>query len=165
MLKKLFFVTIVSVVCMSAGVTALANSEENVVLRFVMNSTTFTHDGVPRRADVAPFFDTANNRAMLPLRTIAEELDMTISWIESTQTVTLEKDGFSVSIIIDTPLPGGMGMPIIVNDHTMVPIRYIADAMNITVQWDEENNASIITVPSTLLAPTPAFTVSVAPLS
>jgi len=151
MLKKLCFVAIVGAICLSAGVTALANSEENIVLRFVMRSTTFTHDGVPRRADEAPFLDTVHGRAMLPLRTIAEELGMTVNWIESTQTVTLERGDLSVSMSIDTPLPGGMGMPMIVNNRAMVPIRYIAETLNIPVVWDEANNASIISVPPTLL--------------
>jgi len=159
MLKKLYFAAIMCVLCLSAGVTAFANSEENAILRFEMGSTTFTRDGMPRQMDVAPFIDTVHNRAMLPLRVIAEELGMTVDWIDTTRTVNLERGGFSVSLNIDTPLPDGMGMPVIVNDRAMVPVRYIAETLNVPVDWDQETSTSIIAVTPMTPTPTPPVTI------
>jgi len=93
---------------------------------------------------------------MLPLRTIAEELGMTVNWTDGTRTIGIERGGVSVSLSVDTPLPDGMGIPQIVNDRTMVPIRYIAETLEVPVEWDETNNATIITAPrDTVITPTP----------
>ena len=146
-MKKLFVAAIVGVACLSVSITAFARSAENTILRFEMGSSTFTLDGKPQQMDVAPFIDTVYNRAMLPLRTIAEELGMTVSWTESSRTIVIERDGATVSLSVDTPLPDGMGMLQIVNDRTMVPIRYIAETLKVPVEWDDINNATVITAP------------------
>jgi len=156
MLKKLFTAVTVSVVFLSAGVTAFSRPTGGTILRFEIDTTTFTSDGEPRQMDVAPFIDTAYNRAMLPLRTIAEELGMRVNWTDSTRTIVIERGGATVLLSVDTPLPDGMGMPRIVNDRTMVPIRYIAETLEVPVEWDEVNNVSIITVPQDIIA-TPAI--------
>lgn len=157
MLKKLFIVAIVSVVSLSAGVIAFSRPMEATVLRFEMNSTTFTSNGVPRQVDVAPYIDAAYDRAMLPLRAIAEELGTTVNWIDGARTVILERGGISISLSVDMPLPDGMGMPQIVDDRTMVPIRYIAETLGASVAWNEDDNSVHVTesTPQDQMTPTP----------
>jgi len=144
MLKKLFFAVIVCVVCLSAGVTAFSAYEQPTFVRFEMNNTTFTRNGVPVQTDVAPFIDVAYDRAMLPLRVIVEELGATVFWNEDIQTVVITRDSIVVSLDLNEPLPDGMGMARIVNGRTMVPVRYIAETFWYSLVWDENNNAVYI---------------------
>jgi len=157
MLKKLCIAAIVTVVCLAAGVTAFASPVETTILRFEMDSTTFTRNGVPHQTDVAPFVDAAYDRAMLPLRVIAEELGIAVNWMDGNRMVILERGGISISLQIDSPLPDGMGMPQIVNDRAMVPVRYIAETLGVPVSWDGNARTIIITEspPQDPITPTP----------
>jgi len=91
---------------------------------------------------------------MLPLRAIAEEFGTTVDWIASTRTVTLVRGSISVSLSVDRALPDGMGMPRIVNDRTMVPIRYIAETLGAHVEWNERESAVIVTESTQNITPT-----------
>lgn len=92
-------------------------------------------------------FDTQpqiiNNTAMVPLRAIFESMDYEIYWDDDTKTVTginneniiqltinnltAYKNGESISL--ETP-------PQINNSTTLVPLRFIAESANATVDWD-----------------------------
>ena len=93
-------------------------------------------NGSFRESDVIPFIDPVYDRTMLPLRLVSEALGATVTWIESTRTVLITDGGSSLSLQVDTPLPGGMGMPTIVNDRVFVPVYYVMEFFGITVEWD-----------------------------
>ena len=57
-------------------------------------------------------------------------------WDQATQTVTVTKDGRTTSVVIGRALPGGLGTPIIENSRTYLPIRYIAQMLEINILWD-----------------------------
>jgi len=106
-------------------------------LLLTLDTPTFLHNDTEKQAPAAPFL--AAGRTMVPLRIIAEALNATVDWDDATRTVTITKRNETVTLTIDTPLPRGMGTPIIVNGSTFVPIRYISETFGATVRWDEEN--------------------------
>jgi len=94
---------------------------------------------------------------------ISEALGAQVDWIESTRTVIVSLHGQTVSTLqIDTPLPGGMGVPMIVNDRTFVPITYLATMLGASVRWDDIARAVYIQYPATTsiaaIAPAPQAT-------
>ncbi len=91
-----------------------------------------------------------NNRILVPLRSIFEALGANVKWDENTQTVTATKDDVEIKIII-----GGMAyknnQPVqldvparILNDHTMVPLRFVSEALGAKVNWYEEYQTILI---------------------
>ncbi|MCL2420654.1 MAG: copper amine oxidase N-terminal domain-containing protein [Defluviitaleaceae bacterium] len=87
-------------------------------------------------SDAAPFTNPENNLAMVPLRIVAEGLGAAVSWDEATRTATINKDNFSVSLQVDTPLPQGMGLPLIVEGRTFVPVDLLSLTLGLDIGWD-----------------------------
>lgn len=94
------------------------------------------------------YFDTApviiNSRVLVPMRKIFETLGCEISWEKETNTVTAVKDDAEIKLSIgeySASVNSGtveLDSPaVIINNRTFVPIRFIADALDINVDWDE----------------------------
>lgn len=83
--------------------------------------------------------DTASvisqDRTMVPLRFIAEAFGADVSWIDATKTVVIEFDGQILTMQIGEELEGFDAAPIISNERTMVPIRYISEKFGAKVIW------------------------------
>jgi len=98
------------------------------------------------RPDVPP--QIINGRTMVPVRFVAQALDCRVDWDEATQTVVITSPGHYKAV----PPPNGTGQililvdgnlinpdvpPQLINNRTMVPVRFIAEAMGTRVDWDE----------------------------
>ena len=104
-------------------------------MRLSIGLTTFTHWGIQQTLEASPFIDD-DDRTMVPLRVIAEALDAEVRWSGSTRTVFITRGGVELRLPIGEPLPGGMGTPVIVNDRTFVPLRYVSEVLGARVRWD-----------------------------
>jgi hypothetical protein len=115
-------------------------------LRFEINSISFTiGDGV-YSLDAAPFIDPVYNRTMLPLAAVAPALGATVQWIEETRTAVITRDGIVITLQVDTPLPNDMGIAMIVNGRTFVPVAYVAETLGAIVTWDSNAQAVYVVV-------------------
>jgi len=74
---------------------------------------------------------TADIDELLPLVATVESLGGTAVWIEETRTVLIAVDGVETLLPIDTPLPGDLGMPIIINGRTFVPPAYFTEVLGL----------------------------------
>ncbi len=108
-----------------------------------------TIDGTVIQSDIAPFID--NGRTFVPVRVISENLGANVSWDGTTRTVGIEKEGVSIQLTIDNTTASVNGQtstldsaPQIVNGSTFVPIRFIAEGFNSTVDWDGASQMVII---------------------
>jgi hypothetical protein len=95
------------------------------------------------------------DRTMVPMRKIFEELGATIEWNSETRTVTATKDGTTIILTIDsmkaTKKIGENSQeitldsaPVILNNRTMVPVRFIAESLDKQVGWQQDESAVII---------------------
>ena len=109
------------------------------ILRFGIGNNYFLRYGEVQRMEVAPFVSAG--RTMIPFRIVVEALGAEARWDRATQTVIVTKDGDTINLVVDVPLPNNMGVPVIVNGVTFVPARYISEALGATVRWDRENDA------------------------
>lgn len=114
----------------------VAVSDHLKAVRLTIGSENYTLNGVLKVNDIEPLIE--NGRTMLPLRMVAESLEADIEWIQETRTVLIKKDETILQLQIDVPLPDNMGTPIIRNDRTLVPIRYIAEKLGANVIWNAE---------------------------
>lgn len=92
-----------------------------------------------------------NDRTLVPVRSIFENFGMTVSWLENMQKViavnqnnviemTVGEDHFYLNgnaISLDVPAQ-------IYNARTLVPVRAIAEALNLSVEWDEGTRTVLI---------------------
>ena len=112
-----------------------------------LGSTTITDLAGNSRAgemDVVPVI--INDRALVPVRFIAEDILSlpTVGWDHNTRTVTLNDGGRNLSFVIGEMAPG-MDVPAqIIDDRTMVPIRFISEFFGATVNFD--HNTRVIEI-------------------
>lgn len=119
---------------------------------------TITLDGKYLNPDVAPVI--VNNRTLVPIKTIADSLNLQVSWDAPTQEVTLagkdllikmrigNNQAFKNGSIVTMDAP-----PLITSGRTMLPIGFISEALGCQVNWD--NAARRIDIRSTPLASSP----------
>jgi len=99
-------------------------------------------NGVDLYDDTAPVI--IQDRVMAPMRKNFETLGCDISWHPETNTVTAVKDDTVIKLGIGQHTAFVIGevveldSPAILRDNrTLVPIRFIADALGMDVNWDE----------------------------
>ncbi|MBE7053793.1 MAG: hypothetical protein E7391_05895 [Ruminococcaceae bacterium] len=99
--------------------------------------------------DVYPIIK--NDRTLVPMRAIFEKLGATVDWDDKTKTVIATKDGVEIKLTIDkdTAMINGLETKLdtpatIENSRTMVPVRFISEALGKTVEWDGENRYVIV---------------------
>jgi hypothetical protein len=85
-----------------------------------------------------------NNRTMVPIRFIAENLGANVKWYENTKTIVIEDDEKQLSMTIDKKLEDFDTAPIILNNRTLVPIRYVSQKLGANVLWFPSNKSIYI---------------------
>ena len=124
------------------AVTTKAADYQNKIVMQIGNRNTSV-DGQTITSDVAPII--VDNRTMVPIRVITELLGGTAHWNADTQTVTLNIDGRTLTMTIGQTISGFDTAPIIRNDRTYVPVRYVAEMLGAMVEWDGTTQQIIIT--------------------
>jgi len=112
----------------------MASNETRI--RLSIGSLAYTVGGVAKKLDAAPTI--VKERTMVPLRFIAEALGAKVDWDAESRTATVALDGKTLSVTIDK-IAAGMDVPaMIINDRTMVPLRYIGEALGCDVVWSPD---------------------------
>ncbi len=94
-----------------------------------------------------------NDTTLVGFRAILESLGATVAWNEATQTVTAVKDDTTIVLTIgsDTAYVNDeaytlLAAPVIIENSTMIPVRFISEQLGMKVSWDGETK--LITVSS-----------------
>jgi len=112
--------------------------QSGIRIRLAIGSIVYTVGETADKLDVAPTI--VNDRTMVPLRFIAEAMGAKVDWNENTRSATIELDGKTISVTIDKIEPG-MDVPaMIIGGRTMVPLRYIGEALGCEVSWNPDTN-------------------------
>ena len=140
-----------------AKVVTPAPSDAKYVTVFTIGSMNYTINGVQQTMDVAPYINS-NDRAMLPIRFAANATGITdsnIFWNAGEQSVILSGAYSSriVKMIIGNPTMWINGVPmqmdtvpsIVDPGRTMLPIRYVAQAIGAEIAWDAATQTITIT--------------------
>ena len=94
-------------------------------------------------SDVAPLI--VDNRTMVPIRIVTETLGGAAAWDADTQTVMLNIDGKIVTMTIGVVLEKYGAAPLIIDNRTYVPIRFVAEELGASVEWTESTKEIVIT--------------------
>lgn len=97
-----------------------------------------------------------NNRTLVPMRQIFEALGATIDWDGKTNTITAKKNQTTVQLKVNSKsatinekitqldVPAYMQ-----NNRTFVPLRFVAEAFNAKITWEDTTHIVFITSAST----------------
>ncbi len=93
-----------------------------------------------------------DQRTFVPIRFIAEKLGMEVTWNDSTKTVTFTKGSDVLTLTIGEKQYQKNGVPYSIDtaaelqwSRTMVPIRFVAEALGHAVEWNAQLNMVYIT--------------------
>lgn len=95
-------------------------------------------DGVSTTTDVVP--EIMNNRTMVPVRVISENLGAYVTWSNSEVTITKSDTEVILQMSSSTAIINGKMVPLdvkpyIKNNRTMVPLRFLAETLGYDVDY------------------------------
>lgn len=100
-------------------------------------------------SDVAPFIN--NDRTLVPIRVISENLGYSVNWDNQTRKVTVKNNDKSIELTIGKKEVNINGThssidvaPMIKNERTFVPLRFISESFDNDVNWD--NNTRTVRI-------------------
>ena len=103
-------------------------------------------DGKRISSDVAPYIKPKVNLTMVPVRVISQGLGANVHWEAQERTVTVQKAGVTIVLKVgqNAASVNGKTVPLdappeINAGRTMVPIRFIAEALGLEVRWNAAN--------------------------
>ena len=134
-MKKIITLVLASLLLISTTVFAKAPSIEI--------------DGKIIKTDAAPFIE--KDRTFVPIRFIGEALNYKVDWNKDKKLVTIKNNDRQILMTIgDTNIPVNNEKikndvaPLIRKDRTYVPLRFVAENMNLKVNWDGKEKKVII---------------------
>ena len=111
------------------------NEDNSSSLKVIIN-------GNPVTFDVNPI--VINNRTLVPLRKIFETLGAEVQWDAATQTITATNGLNNIKIGIGNSVAEKNGQaieldipPQIINNRTLVPLRFVSESFGANVNWDD----------------------------
>ncbi len=103
--------------------------------------------------EVPPIIE--NGRTLVPLRAIFEAMGATVTWNDTTNTITATKGSTTVILPIGSTAPTVNGevykldVPAkIIDNRTLAPLRFVGEAFGGNVGWDENNSTIYIQAPA-----------------
>lgn len=139
---SLFFITIILSMFLVVAAPFNVNAETSPI--------TVTIDGVKQSYEQPPV--ELNGSTLVPMRGIFEALGATIDWDSKTQSVLATKGEISVVIVInsDYAIVNGKSVKLaaraqLLNETTMVPLRFVSEALGAEVVWNGTTRSITIT--------------------
>lgn len=106
-------------------------------------------NGEEPKFDVAPFIK--EGRTLVPFRAISEALKADVVWNDVEKSVTVTKEGIVVKLVINSVTAYVNGVKVtldvpaqIVGDRTVVPVRFISEALKAIVKFEAESQCVVI---------------------
>ena len=92
---------------------------------------------------------TINSRTLVPVRALSEKLGYHVTWLEAVQKVTIENANKKIELSIgnvnakidnkNVTVTDSVA-PIIINNSTYVPIRFVVENMGLSIDYDAKQN-------------------------
>ena len=132
---------------------AAENTSADFTMTMRIDNPVMTVNGTEQEIDpgrgTAPVI--VNDRTLVPIRAIIEAMGGTVEWNGDTQTASLTYGNDVIRLTIDSTTAYLNDKantldtaPTIINERTMLPIRFIAESFKFSVDWNE--NGRLITI-------------------
>ncbi len=142
---------ILLVICLFILMTALPAWAYGAAV-FSIGSASFTIDGHAQSMDVAPYIESG--RTYLPVRYIASAVGVTladISWNALSRQVVITKGNLRIQLTVGSKIMILNGVPVQMDvapelrqGRVMLPVRFLAQALEIDLNWNPATNAVIV---------------------
>ncbi len=128
-------------------IVAASGASEHVITLRVGDKAIYV-DGKQGQMDVAPQIIPKWGRTVVPVRFVAEGFGATVGWDGKERKVTIKKGDTTIYLWIDKPQAQVNGRwvwidptnhdvrPVIINNRTMVPLRFVAESLGVKVGWN-----------------------------
>lgn len=121
---------------------AVASAENDIVTVNVDNSAVVFEDQNPVIIE---------GHTLVPIRAVFEKAGAEVEWDQPTQTATITRGDYTVTIKYGEKVMYKNGTPIeleqpadVINNRTMIPVRAIAEAMDFSVTWDGHHSLILV---------------------
>ena len=150
-LLSLFMIFSLTLTACAAEETTEINAAPEIVL--TIGSSQMNVNGVQKPIDEQGTVPVIiNGRTLLPVRAAVEEMGGTVEWNDAAQEVKLKYGSDEIRLTIDSQTAylnnNAQSLdtaPVLMNDRTMLPIRFIAEGFNFKVLWDAAAQTVTIT--------------------
>jgi len=158
-IKKLFFFIIILLTVNYSLVFSKTNQLDYEII-LTVNSPYLTINNVVKEIDpgrnTSPVLIKEWGRVVLPIRVIIESLGGEIYWYQDERKVSITLDGNNINLWINNSVANVNGSdkfidetnpnvkPIIINDRTMLPIRFVAENLGCSVDWIQNEKKVVI---------------------
>lgn len=160
-MKKLISIMLVAAMfaglCVGGVPRAAADTKE-MFLMLPVGLPYYVLNGVQKKIDAAP--EIVKGRTFVPIRLISETYGANVGWDNGTRTVTVKLGNTSVVLKIGSVAATVNGKAYTLDaaayikaGRTMVPIRFISEALGLSVQWEPQKRLVYISAKPTFNAP------------
>lgn len=118
--------------------------ESTRLIKMKIDDVNYSINGESKKMDAKPFIK--NNRTLVPLRFVVEALGGEVNWDGENRLVSVNSNGKNIELKIDSPIIKIDGKDIkidqaaiIKGDRTYVPIRFIAENLDMVVNYINES--------------------------
>lgn len=118
--------------------------ENTKLIKMKINNVNYTINGQAKKMDAKPFI--SNSRTLVPLRFIVEAIGGDVAWDGDNRIVTVNSFGKTIVLPIDSKKINVDGKDVAIDqaaiikgDRTYVPIRFIAENLNMNVNYINES--------------------------
>lgn len=140
----------------ASATTMGTTASKTTVLRFYIGRMYYYLNDEGQFMDSAPVLES--NRTLLPITYAALPLGVQVDWNQKEQKVTLTRSGKVIELWVgkNTATINGQKqnidtntkvVPTVVNGRTMLPLSFVAQALDCQVDWDAANQEVKITYP------------------
>jgi hypothetical protein len=133
-LKKVVVLLVLSALVVSTFLSVAANAEEAPVKVYF--------EGQPMQFEVQPVIE--NGTTLVPFRAIFERIGLKVGWDGKLNKVTGESTNLNIEMFLNSSQakvndkPAYMqAVPKLINNSTMVPLRFVSEVSGKDVTWDE----------------------------
>ena len=134
-----------TILCSVLLCVSVSAAEGDTVVSLQINNPIMEVNGID--AEIDPGRGTkpvvVNDRTLVPIRAIIEAFGGEVGWEQSTNSAVLTMDSDTIRLVIgsNTAYLNGKAqtldvVPTVINDRTMIPIRFVAEGFNLGVAWD-----------------------------
>ncbi|MCH7324019.1 copper amine oxidase N-terminal domain-containing protein [Solibacillus sp. MA9] len=138
-MKKLIKYSILTFLAMTI-LTMPAMAESSPIKVFVNSKVLY---------DISPVVQ--NNRTLVPIRFISEELGFEVEYTESSGTISIKKNNRNIEITVDSDKAKVNNKvveldvkPFIKENRVFIPLRFISESLGEEVNWDERNKIVLV---------------------
>jgi len=124
--------------------------KKSTIITFQIGNPNIIVNGISQEIDpgrgTKPVIIPQWSRTVVPIRAIVEALGGIISWDGIARKVIINLKETVIELWIDNPKAKNYDVkPVIINDRTMLPLRFIAESLGCIVDWDNDTRTITIT--------------------